>query len=118
MCEERSGCGQRWRQDSPWSSLLETDAAACPLRIECERAVYHVPSGGNARQRIYFTDSDRDAFLEVLADAVDRYGWLRYAYCVMTNHCHLLVGTPNANLTRGVRHLNNVYAQCANRRNE
>jgi len=71
-----------------------------PLRIEYEGAVYHITSRGNAGEKIFFTDSDRSAFLEILAQTVDRYGWLCHAYCLMTNHYHLLIETPNANLSR------------------
>ena len=90
---------------------------ARPLRIEYEEALYHITSRGNAGERIFFTDSDRGAFLETLAQTVDRYGWLCHAYCLMTNHYHLLIETPNANLSRGMRHLNGVYTQWVNRHN-
>jgi len=89
---------------------------ARPLRIEYEGAVYHVTSRGNGRQRIFLVDSDREAFLEVLSDAVKRFGWICHAYCLMTNHYHLLLETPEANLSRGMRHLNGVYTQAFNRR--
>ncbi|MDD5264163.1 MAG: transposase [Candidatus Bipolaricaulis sp.] len=89
---------------------------ARPLRIEYEGAVYHVTSRGNARQDIFLVDSDREVFLEVLDDVVKRYGWTCHAYCLMTNHYHLLLETPEANLSRGMRHLNGVYTQAFNRR--
>ncbi len=87
-----------------------------PLRIEYEGAVYHVTSRGNGRQSIFLVDSDREAFLEALSDAVRRFGWICHAYCLMTNHYHLLLETPEANLSRGMRHLNGVYTQAFNRR--
>jgi REP element-mobilizing transposase RayT len=86
------------------------------LRIEYEGAVYHVTSRGNARQDIFIDDLDRTAFLEILADTVERFGWLCHAYCLMTNHYHLLIETPHANLSRGMQHLNGVYTQRFNRR--
>jgi len=89
---------------------------ARPLRIEYEGAVYHVTSRGNARQRIFLDDADREQFLAVLAATVERFGWICHAYCLMTNHYHLLVETPEANLSRGMRHLNGVYTQAFNRR--
>jgi REP element-mobilizing transposase RayT len=89
---------------------------ARPLRIEYEGAVYHVTSRGNARQDIFLADPDRELFLEVLAATVERFGWICHAYCLMTNHYHLLVETPEANLSRGMRHLNGVYTQAFNRR--
>lgn len=91
---------------------------ARPLRIEFEGAVYHITTRGNAQNSIFFTDSDRHAFLEILAKAVDRYGWLCHAYCLMTNHYHLLIETPEPNLSRGMRHLNGVYTQWMNRRHK
>ena len=89
---------------------------ARPLRIEYEGAVHHVTSRGNARQDIYVNDEDRHAFLEVLGDVVDRLNWTCHAYCLMSNHFHLLIETPDANLSRGMRHLNGVYTQGFNRR--
>jgi REP element-mobilizing transposase RayT len=88
---------------------------ARPLRIEYEGAVYHVTSRGNGRQSIFLVDSDREVFLEVLSDAVRRFDWICHAYCLMTNHYHLLIETPEANLSRGMRHLNGVYTQAFNR---
>jgi len=85
------------------------------LRIQYEGAVYHITSRGNAREKIFFTRSDREAFLEILTQVVERYGWICHAYCLMTNHYHLLIETPNANLSRGMRHLNGVYTQWVNR---
>lgn len=89
---------------------------ARPLRVEYEGALYHITSRGNAQQDIYVDDEDRDSFLEVLAVVVDRFNWICHAYCLMSNHYHLLVETPDANLSRGMRHLNSVYTQRFNRR--
>ena len=88
---------------------------ARPLRIEYEGAVYHVTSRGDDRRGIFLEDTDRVSFLEVLADVVKRFGWICHAYCLMTNHYHVLIETPNANLSRGMRHLNGVYTQRFNR---
>jgi len=89
---------------------------ARPLRVEFEGAVYHVTSRGNAGQGIYVDDKDRLRFLNVLGDVVDRFGWICHAYCLMSNHYHLLIETPRANLSRGMRYLNGVYTQSFNRR--
>ncbi len=89
---------------------------ARPLRLEYEGAVYHVTSRGNAGETIFLVDPDRELFLEVLADTVERFGWICHTYCLMTNHYHLLLETPTANLSRGMRHLNGVYTQAFNRR--
>src|SRR6185295_167128 len=89
---------------------------ARPLRIEFSGAVYHVTSRGNARQNIVVDDRDRSQFLAVLAHVVDRYGWLCHAYCLMDNHYHLLLETPQPNLSLGMRQLNGRYTQGFNRR--
>lgn len=89
---------------------------ARPLRIEYEGAVYHITSRGNARQDIFLDDNDRTKFLEILSDVVERHNWVCYAYCLMTNHYHLLIETPDANLARGMHQLNGVYTQAFNRR--
>ena len=78
---------------------------ARPLRIEFEGAVYHITSRGNAAAAIFFGDEDRLRLLDVLREAAERFGWICHAYCLMSNHYHLLVETPRANLSRGMRHL-------------
>jgi REP element-mobilizing transposase RayT len=88
---------------------------ARPLRIEFAGALYHVTSRGNERRQIFFCDDDRLAFLDVLEHAVARFGWLCHAYCLMGNHYHLLIETPHANLSQGMRQLNGVYTQYVNR---
>lgn len=88
---------------------------ARPLRIEFPHAVYHVTSRGNARQDIVANDRDRTQFLTLLAHVIDRYGWLCHAYCLMDNHYHLLIETPTANLSQGMRQLNGRYTQTYNR---
>jgi putative transposase len=84
---------------------------ARPLRIEYPNAVYHVTSRGNARNKIFFGDQDRENFLFILEAVVKRYNWLCHAYCLMDNHYHLMIETPDANLSRGMRQLNGVYTQ-------
>jgi len=91
---------------------------ARPLRIEYEGAVYHVTSRGNARSDIYLGDEDREMFLDVLMHVVDRFGWICHAYCLMSNHYHLMIETPQANLSRGMRQLNGMYTQRFNREHD
>jgi REP-associated tyrosine transposase len=88
---------------------------ARPLRLEFHGAVYHLTSRGNARQKIFFSDTDWELFLDTLAGVVSRYGWLCHAYCLMANHYHLLVETPKANVSLGMRQLNGIYTQSFNR---
>lgn len=87
---------------------------ARPLRIEYPGAVYHVTSRGNARQTIFRDDRDRTFFLDLLGATVDRFRWLCHGYCLMGNHYHLLIETPEGNLSRGMRQLNGVYTQAFN----
>ena len=89
---------------------------ARPLRVEFSGAIYHLTSRGNARQKVFFIDADRELFLDTLSQVVSRYGWICYAYCLMANHYHLLVETPKANLSLGMRQLNGMYTQSFNRR--
>jgi putative transposase len=86
-----------------------------PLRLEFAGALYHVTSRGNERKAIYLNEADFHRFLEVLAQVCERYNWIVHAYCLMTNHYHLLVETPDANLSLGMRQLNGVYTQSFNR---
>lgn len=88
---------------------------ARPLRIEFAGALYHVTSRGDGKDDIYLRDSDRELFLEVLENVKKRFNWALHAYCLMDNHYHLLVETPDGNLSKGMRHLNGVYTQCFNR---
>ncbi|WP_337879848.1 transposase [Rheinheimera sp.] len=82
-----------------------------PLRLEFAGALYHVTSRGNERKAIYLEEADFDRFLEILAQVCQRYNWVIHAYCLMTNHYHLLLETPDANLSAGMRQLNGVYTQ-------
>jgi putative transposase len=86
------------------------------LRIEYPDALYHVTSRGNGRQDIFLTDDDRLAFLAYLGEAVKRFGWLVSAWVLMTNHFHLVIQTPNPNLSRGMQWLNGTYAAWFNQR--
>lgn len=84
---------------------------ARPLRIEFPGAVYHITSRGNAKQDIFLNDRDRTGFLKILHTVVERFNWVVHCYCLMNNHYHLVVETPDANLSRGMRQLNGVYTQ-------
>jgi putative transposase len=86
--------------------------------MEFPGAVYHLTSRGNARQKIFLSDADRELFLDTLTQVVSRYGWICHAYCLMANHYHLLVETPRGNLAIGMRQLNGIYTQSFNRRHK
>lgn len=79
-----------------------------PLRIEYPGAVYHVTSRGNEKKPVFKTDRDRQNFLNTLQHVNKRYNWSCHAYCLMTNHYHLLIETPDGNLSLGMRQLNGV----------
>ncbi len=86
-----------------------------PLRIEFAGGLYHVTSRGDGQETIYLNESDRLIFLELLANVVAKHNWAVHAYCLMDNHYHLLIETPDANLAKGMRQLNGVYTQRFNR---
>lgn len=87
-----------------------------PLRPQIPDGLYHVTTRGNRRQLIVLEDRDCEVFLFLLATVVEQLGWKVHAYCLMTNHYHLLVETPNADLSVGMQLLNGQYAQAFNRR--
>ena len=89
---------------------------ARPLRIEYAGAVYHLTTRGNERRAIFKDNQDRELFLDTLKKVIDRYHWLCHAYCFMDNHYHLVVETPDGNLSKGMRQLNGIYTQAYNRR--
>jgi len=89
---------------------------ARPLRIEFSGASYHVMSRGNGRQRIVRGDKDRSRRLDWLRRTVETYGWRLHAFCLMDNHDHLYVETPEPNLSAGMQHLNGSYTSYFNRR--
>ncbi|RNC67441.1 MAG: hypothetical protein ED859_14510 [Desulfuromonadales bacterium] len=82
---------------------------ARPLRIEYPGAFYHVTSRGNEQKDIFKSRKDREKFLEYLASATERYGAAVHAYCLMSNHYHLLLETPAGNLSQIMRHINGAY---------
>lgn len=88
-----------------------------PLRLEFPGAIYHVTSRSNARASIYADDADRERFPGLLTQVVQRYHWLCHAYCLMDNHYHLLIETPEGNLSHGMWQVNGLfYTQYYNRR--
>ncbi|HOW51443.1 MAG TPA: transposase [bacterium] len=83
---------------------------ARPLRLAYENALYHVINRGHRREAIFTDDKDREEFLGRLAVAQVRFNLVVHGYCLMDNHYHLLVGTPDANLSRAMHTLNSSYA--------
>lgn len=91
---------------------------ARPLRIEFSGALYHVTTRGNAQQDVYCNDEDRLSFLGLLEKAIERYHWHCHAYCLMSNHYHLLIETQQPTLSKGMKYINGVYTQQFNKRHK
>ena len=82
---------------------------ARPLRITYPGAFYHVTTRGNERGNIFKSRRDREKFLSYLESATIRYGAKIHAYCLMSNHFHLLLETPLGNLSEIMQHINGAY---------
>jgi putative transposase len=89
-----------------------------PPRIQVAGGSYHVVARGNNKQQIFLDKRDHHIFLDVVAQALSRFHWQCLTYCLMPNHYHLVVTTPNADLSQGMRQINGVYAQTFNRRHD
>jgi REP-associated tyrosine transposase len=85
-------------------------------RVEVPGGVHHVYARGNGKQWIYLSDRDRRLYLRLLAEVVVRHKWRCLSYCLMDNHVHLLLETPEPNLGAGMGRLQGMYAQTFNRR--
>jgi len=84
-------------------------------RLEYENAFYHVINRGRRREMIFHDDKYYQMFINLLKDVYERFGCIIHCYCLMGNHYHLLLETPQANLSRIMRHINGVYTQAYNR---
>jgi REP element-mobilizing transposase RayT len=88
------------------------------LRIEYPWAIYHVMNRGDRRESIFEDEPDRRRFLETLTEACQKTGWQVHAYCLMSNHFHLVVETPQPNLVAGMKWLLGTYTGRYNRRHK
>jgi REP element-mobilizing transposase RayT len=88
------------------------------VRIQFEGAVYHVMARGDRRESIIGGDKDRRMFIETVSEACEKTGWLVDAWVLMSNHYHLVLRTPQANLVAGMRWLQNTYTRRFNVRNQ
>jgi REP element-mobilizing transposase RayT len=84
------------------------------LRIEFPGALYHVINRGVGQMRIFHTDKDRKKFLHFQERVMKQFNWICHAYCLMGIHYHILVETPDPNLSRGMKLLNQLYSQYYN----
>jgi REP element-mobilizing transposase RayT len=91
---------------------------ARPLRVEYPGAVYHVISRGNAGEDIFDSKRDREKFLEYIGKAAERFSIIIHTYCLMNNHYHLLLETPQSNLSVAIHWLNTSYAAYYNIKHE
>ena len=88
-----------------------------PLRIQYPDAWYHVMNRGRRGEDVFTGKKDYNAFINLLKELVEDYNVKIAAYCLLSNHYHLLVQTPTANISRAMRHLNGVYTQRFNKIN-
>jgi REP element-mobilizing transposase RayT len=86
------------------------------LRIKYKNALYHITSRGNERRNIFAADPDRDFFLKTLKESLNTYNVILYSYVLMSNHFHLLLETPLANLSEFMRQFNITYTSYYNRK--
>lgn len=87
---------------------------ARPVRVEYPGAFYHITARGNERKDIFRSARDREKFLSYLQSATQRYGAAIHVYCLMSNHYHLLLETPEGNLSQIMRHINGAYTSYFN----
>jgi putative transposase len=86
------------------------------VRIEFPGAMYHVMARGDRREAIVRDDEDRRTFVRTLGQASERAGFRVHGWVLMTNHYHLLVETPEANLSRGMAWMQNAFTRRLNTR--
>lgn len=89
-----------------------------PLRLEYPGSLLHVTVRGNDRQNIFCDDYDRESFLDLLGNCVNRFAWILPSYALMTNHFHLVTELTSESLSRGMQWLNGTYSQAFNRRHQ
>ena len=87
---------------------------ARPLRIAYEGAMYHVTARGNERRNIFFSESDYHKFLEYLTEAKKKFNTNFHCYVLMSNHYHLIIETPKANVSRVMHFINGSYTTYVN----
>ena len=85
------------------------------IKIEISETLYHITPRGNERKPMFRNESGFSIFMDVLESICERYNLVIHIYSLMTNHYHLLIETPDANLSKDMRHLNGVNTQSFNR---
>ena len=79
------------------------------IRVQYPGAIYHVMNRGDHQEKIFRSSKDRELFLETLGQACEKADWQIHAWCLMSNHLHLVVETPRANLVDGMKWLLGTY---------
>ncbi len=87
-----------------------------PLRIEYPGAWYHIMNRGRNREEIFKIKEDYQLFINLLKESTRLWKVRISAYCLMENHYHIIINTPQGNLSRCMRHINGIYTQQYNRR--
>lgn len=85
-------------------------------RVQVANVVYHVNTVGAGGIDVFLDGDDRSRFLRILAYVTEKHGWRCHLYCLLSNHYHLVVTTPQPNLAAVMHVLNGLYAQTFNKR--
>ena len=88
------------------------------LRVQYPGAIYHVMNRGDRREPIFKDDADRHRWVETLGECCEKTDWQVHAYCLMSNHFHLVLETPKANLVAGMKWFLGTYTSRFNRRHK
>src|SRR5216117_695963 len=88
------------------------------LRVQYPDAIYHVMNRGDRREAIFKDDTDRHRWVETLGECCEKTDWQVHAYCLMSNHFHLVLETPKANLVAGMKWFLGTYTSRFNRRHK
>lgn len=108
-CAPKLAAAATWRRRGRTLTVMGR-----PARIQAAGAIYHVTTRGNRHAPIYTDERSRQRFLVLLEDVVARTRWHVHGYCLMTNHYHLLIETPEPNIAFGMQRLNGMYARWFN----
>ena len=79
------------------------------LRLSFEDAFYHITARGIRKEDIFYSDKDKEVFIDKMNETFEKYSFICYAYCLMNNHYHLFLRTPLANISGGMHFLNASY---------
>jgi len=92
--------------------------ARLPRYVFPEYGLFHTTARGAGKIPIFRDDDDRRLFLGLFANVVRRFVWECHAFCLMTNHYHLVIEASRDNMSRGFQRLNGIHAQTFNARHK